>query len=80
MPTNVRDSLRMNLSQGSQPPAPELPSRDPTAQQSKIDALKAVAIHKKIKDQYVDENDDRWGGAPPQITKIKQVVYMWISR
>lgn len=57
MPTNVRDSLRMNLSQGSQPPAPlaaEPSSRDPTAQPSKIDAVKAVAIAQK--DQYVGEN------------------------
>lgn len=51
MPANLCDSVRMNLSQSSQPPAPvaaNLSSRDPAAQQATIDAFKTEATYKKI--------------------------------
>lgn len=51
MPANLRDSVRTNLSQSSQPPAPvaaNLSSRDPAAQQTTIDGFKTEATNRTI--------------------------------
>lgn len=49
MPANLRDSVRTNLSQSSQPPAPaNLSSRDPAATQATIDVFETEATNRKI--------------------------------